>query len=136
MFSIYYKIWADAIAHERAKKNRRGSWQAATIISISLLQGINLLTVLLFIRLISHNTYPVIFPLHLFNRAGMNTFCSLALTYFIPFVIINYLLIFYAHQYDDVLKTYGDKNGKLYRTYTLVSVGIIIIPYLIKLVLF
>jgi len=136
MFSIYYKIWADAIAHERAKKAKKSSWQTATMITISLLQGINLLTLLLFIRLISHNTYPVIFPLHVFNRAGMNTFCSLALTYFIPFVIINYLLIFYDHQYDDVVKTYGDKQGKLYRAYTLISVGIILIPYLIKLILF
>jgi hypothetical protein len=119
MFSIYYKIWADA-----------------TIISISLLQGINLLTILLFVRLISRDTYPVIFPLNWFNRAGMNTFCSVVLTYFVPFVIINYLLIFYGHQYNDVLKTYGNKKGKLYRTYTLISVGVILIPYLIKLMLF
>jgi hypothetical protein len=134
MLSIYYKIWADAIVYERSKKDRQSSWKAFTIIPVSILQGINLLAILLLIHLLSRRKYLVIFPMHIFNITGINTFLSVLLTYFVPFIIINYLLIFYNNHYQEVLKIYGDKKGKLYGTYAFVSIGVIVVPFLFKLI--
>jgi hypothetical protein len=134
MSNIYYKIWADAIVHERAKKDRQSSWKAFTIAPMSILLGTNLLTLLLLLRLLSHKTYLVIFPLHVFNQVGLNTCTSIILTYFIPFVIINYLLIFYNDRYKQLIIKYGSNGGKLYHKYALITIGVIVVPILFKLV--
>lgn len=134
MLSMYYKIWADAIVFQQVKQGRQGNWKLFTIISMSVLQGVNLLSLLLLIRWLSHKKYPVLFPMHTFNLAGLNTFLSIALTYFVPFIILNYLLIFYNNRYTELLKVYGDKKGKLYGIYALVSIGIIAVPLIFKII--
>jgi hypothetical protein len=134
MLSTYYKIWVDAIVLERAKKGEQGNWKAFTIIPISLLQGINLLTVIFLIRIITHKGIPVVLSLDIFRERAINTFLAGALTFFIPFVILNYLLVFYNERYQYLLKVYHDCKGKLYRNYFLWSVGIIVIPLILKLI--
>lgn len=131
---MYYKIWADAIAFHRGQKGQQGNWKLFAIISMSVLQGINLLSVLLLIRLLSHKKYPVLFPMHTFHLAGLNTFLSIATTYFAPFIILNYLLIFYNNRYAELQKIYDDKNGKLYGIYALVSIGVIVVPFVLKII--
>jgi hypothetical protein len=100
MFTLYYKIWADAIALEKAKKGRQTSWQLFSLTSMSILQGINLLALLLLLRALSGGDLLILFPMHIFRYAGLNTGISVILTYFVPFVIINYLLIFYNNKYQ------------------------------------
>jgi hypothetical protein len=134
MLSTYYKIWVDAIVLERSKKGEQGSWKAFTIIPISLLQGVNLLTVIFLIRIITHKGIPVVLSFDIFRERAINTFLAGALTFFIPFVILNYLLVFYNERYQYLLKVYHDSKGKLYRNYFLWSVGIIVIPLVLKLI--
>jgi TRAP-type mannitol/chloroaromatic compound transport system permease small subunit len=134
MLGMYYKIWVDAIAAEKAKKGEEGSWKAFTIIPMSILQGINLLTFLFLLRIITHGAVPIVLSLNIFRERALNTFVAGALTFFIPFVIINYLLVFYNERYKLLMKEYSNNEGKLYRNYFLISVGIIIIPLLLKLI--
>ena len=131
MLSGYYKIWADAIALEKANKERRDSWKLFTIIPMSVLQGINLFTLLVLIRALSQKRYPIVFPMDVFKGRGYNSVLSIILTYFLPFVIINYLLIFYNNRYEKLINKFGDRKGKLYKTYALVSIAIIGIPYVL-----
>jgi len=101
---------------------------------MSVLQGINFLAVLLLLRLISGGRYLILFPVHIFDISGFNTGVSVLITYFLPFVILNYLLVFYNNRYNQIAKTYGDRKGKLYRLYALISLGIIVVPLLFKLI--
>ncbi|MDB5156265.1 MAG: hypothetical protein JWR50_972 [Mucilaginibacter sp.] len=134
MISLYYKIWADALVQARTKKGRENGWQLMLITAMSILQGINLLAILLLLRLLSGGRYLILFPIHIFGYSGLNTGLSVLITYFIPFVILNYLLVFYNNKYEQIAKTYGDRKGKLYRLYALISLGIIVVPLLFKLV--
>ncbi len=134
MLSIYYKIWVDAIVSERAKKGDQGSWKAFTIIPISILQGINLLTLIFVIRIITNKGIPVMLSMGMFRERAINTFFVGILTFFVPFVILNYLLIFYNERYQNLIKKYNDKQGKLYRNYFFWSAGVIVIPLLLKLI--
>lgn len=134
MLNTYYRIWVDAITAERSKKGEQGSWKAFTIIPISILQGINLLTLIFLIRIITHGGVPVVLSLNIFRERALNTFLAGALTFFVPFVILNYLLIFYNQRYNDLLRIYRDSNGKLYRKYFLITIGIIVIPMLLKFI--
>lgn len=132
--SIYYKIWVDAIVSEKNKKGDEGSWKAFTIIPMSILQGINLLTFLFLLRIISHGQVPIVLSLNIFRERALNTFLAGALTFFIPFVIINYLLVFYNQRYKLLMQEYKNRDGKLYRNYFLITVSIIVIPLLLRLI--
>ncbi|MFS2189073.1 hypothetical protein ACCC92_20520 [Mucilaginibacter sp. Mucisp84] len=131
MLSIYYKIWVDAITQERAKKGEDGKyWKAFTIIPISLIQGVNLLTLLFFLRFFTD--IPILFTLDLTRDKAINAFIAGLLVFFIPFVLLNYLLIFYNNRYNKLMNLYPAKDSKLYRNYVLISLGIIVIPFVLK----
>lgn len=134
MLSTYYKIWVDAIVLEKGKKGDQGNWKAFTIIPMSLLQGINLLTLIFVLRMFTHGSVPVVVSFDIFRERALNTFIIGALTFFIPFLILNYLLVFYNHRYNHLLKTYNDSKGKLYRNYFFITVGVIVVPLIFKLI--
>jgi hypothetical protein len=52
--------------------------------------------------------------------------------YFIPFFLLNYLVIFYDQRYEKLVKVYKNTNGKLYRKYTLISLGLLTVPLILK----
>lgn len=132
MLSIYYKIWVDAITQERAKKGADGNWKAFTIISMSLIQGVNLLTLLFILRFFTD--IPILFTIDLTRDKAINAFIAGLLVFFIPFAILNYLLIFYNQRYNKLVNLYPSRNSKLYRNYVLISLGIIVIPFIFKII--
>ncbi|MGF7072437.1 hypothetical protein [Mucilaginibacter sp. R-33] len=132
MLSIYYKIWVDAITQERAKKGTDGNWKAFTIIPISLIQGVNLLTFLFILR--SFTDIPILFTIDLTRDKAINAFIAGLLVFFIPFVILNYLLIFYNDRYNKLMNLYPSRGSKIYRNYVLISLGIIVVPFVLKLI--
>jgi hypothetical protein len=132
--SPYYKIWVDAIELTKSSKAEGKNWKLFTIIPISVLQGINLLTILLWIRALSNRKFMVLIPVSVFNAIPFNTFISVVLTFFLPFLILNYLLIFNNNRYQMLMKIYNPRNGKRYFWYIALSLGIFVIPYLLKLI--
>lgn len=134
MLSLYYKIWVDALVQAQKKTGMDGNWKLLTIIPISLLNGVNLLALFLFIRILSHQQTLGLFPVHIFKVTPLNEFISVLITYFIPFVILNYLLIFSIDRYNRLMKEYSGHNGKLYMKYAAISIGIIVVPVVIKLI--
>ncbi|HVW13680.1 MAG TPA: hypothetical protein VHB54_07665 [Mucilaginibacter sp.] len=135
MLTVYYKIWADAIRFTRSSKTESANWKLFTIIPISLLMGVNLATLLLWIRAFSHGKFVVVLPVSVFRLNPINTFISLLLTFFIPFLILNYLLIFNGDRYNMLLKTYSaDRNGRRYFWYAALSIGILVVPYVLKVI--
>ncbi|SDF07362.1 hypothetical protein SAMN05216464_112141 [Mucilaginibacter pineti] len=134
MLRTYYRIWIDAIVIQKKSKSESGSWKLLTIIPISVLQGLNLLTLLFIIRWISNGSTPIVLSLNISGFRAINTFLGGALIFFVFFVILNYLLIFNNNRYQNLLRIYTDSKGRLYRNYALITVGIIVVPMLLKLV--
>src|SRR3569833_751423 len=132
MLAGYYKIWVDAILVTRSSKTESQNWKAFTIIPISALQGINLATFLLLIRAFSSRNFKVVLPVSLFNLQPANTFISILLTFFTPFVILNYLLILNNDRYNDLIKIYRPSCKNWYMWYAIITVSIIAVPYLFK----
>src|SRR6202012_2839039 len=123
MLSAYYKLWVDAIVSEKNKKGRGTTWKAFTIIPISILMGINLLTLLYWTSKLTHYQLPVVLIVGIFNARLLNIYISAILMYFIPFLLLNYLVIFYNSRYKELIKSYQDNKGKWYRNYALMSLG-------------
>lgn len=134
MLNTYYRIWVDAITQERSKKGDNGSWKAFTIIPISLLMGVNLLTLIFILRLLTHGSVPIVVPLDIFRYRAVNTFIAGAFTFFIPFLVLNYLLVFYNERYQKLQNLYRSNEGKSYRNYFFISVGVIVVPLLLKII--
>jgi hypothetical protein len=134
MLSIYYKIWVDAIAFEQKKKQKETGWRTILLIIMSILQGTNLLALLFVFRWLSHRRMPIVLPVYFFNWNLFNTIVAVVLTFFVPFVLLNYLLIFYNKRYSTLLQIYPNKHGKLYRNYALISLGVIVIPLIFKFI--
>lgn len=132
MLSLYYKIWTSAIMVTKASKAEGKSWKMFTIIPISALMGINLVTILLWAKALSNRKFIVILPVGLTRVVPMNTLISIILTFFIPFLILNYLLIFYGERYNMLLKRYIPKNGRRYFWYIGITLGIFALPYVLK----
>jgi hypothetical protein len=136
MLRLYYRTWVDAIVVEKSKKTQKRNWKLYTIIPMSLLQGVNLFTIFYWMKIIVNKNLPLVFGVDIFNAKLINTFFSVVITLFIPFVILNYLLIFSNDQYEDLITRYGSQSQKLYKKYTLYTLGIAIIPVIIKTMFF
>lgn len=132
MTNIYYQIWADAI--RATKKKDAEQWKVATLIPMSILHGVNLLAILFVLRGILGRQWPLFVPVKIFGDVILNDAVSIILTFIIPFLIFNYLLIFSNNRYCRIMRFYKGKNGRLYKLYILVSLGIIVIPFAFKLI--
>ena len=75
-------------------------------------------------------------PVGIFSARPLNGFISVIITFFIPFVLLNYLLIFNKDRYKKLIEKYGPGDGKLYKKYALLTIGIAIIPVVIKVMFF
>ena len=131
MVDLYYKIWTDAVAAEQEKKSATRNWKLYTLIPISLLQGINLLTFFYWMKMIVNRNLPLAMPVHFFNARLINVFFSVVITLVIPFIILNYLVIFSNNRYEVLLSKYKSHHGKLYKRYALISIGLFIVPIII-----
>ena len=134
--NLYYKIWVDAIFSIRKNRIEAGNWKLYTIIPISLLMGINLFTLFYWMKVIVNKNLPLFFGVDIFNAKPLNGYISVIITFFVPFVILNYLLIFNNSRYDNLTKRYEANNGKLYKKYILYSIGLMIIPIIIQKMFF
>src|ERR1700761_3761104 len=126
--NLYYRIWVDAIKATKSFKAEAGNWRLITIIPISLMMGINLFTLFYWMKIIVNRNLPLFIEIYIFGYKALNSFISVIFTYFLPFVILNYLLIFNGDRYKKLLTEYNDEGGKLYKKYTLFTIGIGLIP--------
>ena len=136
MLNWYYKVWAEAINAERADNPERKNWKIYTLIPISILQAINLFTFLYWLKLIFKGHLPLFAPVHFFNAFALDSSISIVITYLIPFLLLNCLLIFSYDQYVGITKRYKDDSTKIYKRYALWTIGLCFIPVLIKVLFF
>lgn len=132
MTNIYYEIWADAI--RATKKMDSDQWKVATLIPMSILHGVNLLAILFLLRAILGRQWPLFVPVKIFNDVLLNDAVSIVSTFIIPFLILNYLLVFSNDRYQRIIRFHKGMNGRLYKLYILISIGIIVIPFALKLI--
>lgn len=90
MLSMYYKIWVDAMVFEQTKNGERRNWKILTLIPISMLQGVNLLTIFFVARVITKKNIPIFFDVIIFHIKQLDSFISFSINPFWPFVILNY----------------------------------------------
>ena len=134
MANLYYKLWADAIWYETSKHKMFRNWQAYTMVGISISQGLNL--AFIFICIGSFVPIQVFMSMDIFPGSILITAAAGIFTLFVPFVILNYFLIFYKKKYLKLINQYSPKGGKLYIGYFIGSSALFILPLIIAKLLF
>lgn len=130
MKNLYNKIWVDAIVYEKTKHGHMRNWKPYTLIPISVLQGVNLLTI--FFWLSTFNIKIDIFiDFDLFPGTMIDGFISGFITLFLSFIMLNWLLIFRGERHESLIKKYDYKKGKLYLVYFLTTIGVFLLPLII-----
>lgn len=114
----YYEIWADAII--KAKKTNSGKSDKdkmlTLLVAFSIAQGFNLASIYFLISyLIRFN--PLI-AFNIFPGNYLNTALSGFISFYLPFFILNYFLIFYNKKYERIIdKRSLNSGGKAFVFY-------------------
>jgi len=124
MLSLYYKTWMDIIVVKRAHNKKMKGWIGFTFFIMTFFQGINLFVVLILLKKFLPPNFPIYVNVKFFHNDELDSFCSGLFTFFLPFIILNYLLIFRNRRYGNLIKKYHNSVGKLFLSYMLVTAGL------------
>lgn len=134
MFSkLYYRIWIGAInsAIEKNGENKI-DWKIILLIIFSVAQGINLLTLFFWLSIFNNN-YNLIYEFNIFPGDMLDSLLSGFITLFLPFILVNYMLIFRKNRYKKYIKTFSGNQtkGKNFMLYFIISILVFILPIII-----
>jgi len=131
--NIYYTIWADLIIDYRKRKpdisEKALKKELLTIISI-----VNAINIRIFIFILYKINILKIETIHLslLPSERINYGLSFIIQYFVPLVVLNYLLVFRKNRYltfIDKYQTSKNNSGKIYVISVLVFANIALIIY-------
>ena len=116
---IYYKIWVDGIVKLRSRPQNAGLWKFFAITFTSMAMALNLVFFLFILSdlRVTDGVFKV--PVNLFPGARIDVFFSFFISYLLPFLLMNYFLIFHRDRYKKLINSYPYYGGKLYLRYFL-----------------
>ncbi len=123
MRNIYYSIWVDAIVNIEKNSKHKKDWKFFSMLYMTLLNALNLGVVLMLLSYI-FSLKVIWIRFTMLPGTMLNSFASFIIQFAMPFILINYALIFYRNRYKGLIQKYADKKGKLFATYLLSSIGL------------
>lgn len=132
MKNYYYLIWSDAI-QRTLHYHTQGNWQWGCGFRITMVNSLNLFSIVLWLKILNIWDKPSL-DIILFNNK-LDSLISYLLTFVLPFVVMNYFLIFFRERYKRIVIRYpvNDYNNYLmkYLLYTFLLLLITIIVFTI-----
>jgi hypothetical protein len=123
---IYYRIWVDSITRLRSRESNKDNWQIKGMITMSVAMTFNFILLMAILQRNILGCYFYKLSIPFLSNIEDNVLTILVL-FFLPCVLINYLLIFRGKKYEKLLGKYPYYNGKLFLGYFLVSLFLPII---------
>ena len=121
MIGLYYRIWVDAIKRAKSLPENRENWPLGTMIFMTVSMTMNLSLILIIIEKYIFKSY--VYKLEFsFLPSNVSNVVSFIILFVLPCVLVNYFFIFYRHRYEELLKKYPSKDGKLFLTYFFISI--------------
>jgi len=122
--SLYYKIWVDGIVKLRSRPQNAGLWKFFAMTFTSMAMALNLVFILFILSDLGITTGILKITVNLFLGTRLDAFVSFFISYLLPFLLINYFLIFYKEKYKKLINRYPYYGGKLYMRYFVSSMGV------------
>lgn len=131
---LYYRIWVDCITRLRSIEANKDNWQTTGIVIMSTAMTFNFVLLMVIIQKNILNYY--FYEINIAILSGFqNYILTILILFFLPCVIINYLLIFRNKRYEKLLKKYPYSNGKFIVAYILISLFLPIVLLFIAMFL-
>ena len=108
-------IWVDAIQSIRKNYPKKKTWKKEIFIFITHMQALNLWIIFLWLKYFDINI-PLI-DLDLFPGNMIDSTLNFAIEFFLPFGLLNYLLIFHNNRYERIVEKYKNQRiryGSIY----------------------
>jgi len=131
---LYYKIWVDGIVKLRSRPQNAGLWKFFAMTFTSMAMALNLVLILFILSDLGIVDGIFKVPVNFFPGTRVDAFFSFFVSYLLPFLLLNYFLIFYKERYKELTNRYPYYGGKLYLKYFLGSLGVFL-AYIIVAVL-
>jgi hypothetical protein len=125
MKNIYYSIWVDAIVNIEKNPKHRKDWKFFSMVYMTLLNALNLGVILMILAYI-FDLKVIWVSFTILSGTILNSFASFIIQFAMPFILLNYVLIFYRNKYKGLIQRYSDMKGKLFAAYLLSSIGLFI----------
>ncbi len=125
---MYYKIWADLIIKLRSIPKNKDIWKFYSITFMSIAMALNLVFLLAIIQrnILGYTFYSL--NIDVFPGTKIDAFVSFFIRFLLPFLLLNYFLVFHNRKYEKIISRHKGHNGKLFVPYFLSS---LILPLLI-----
>ena len=136
MKTLYYSIWVDFIFKGEERPENKYIWKPFALFFMSFMMSFNFwfLSFLLLVHLNFKNNY---FPTNfiIFNSHKADSFFNFFISYLLPFLLINYFLIFYKNRYRGLIKKYPYNNGKLFMRYIYISFLVLVLYFIVAYII-
>lgn len=119
--NIYYSICVDAIVNIKKNPMHKKDWKFFSMFCMTLINTLNLGFVLMLVHFFFHVNIIWV-RITIFPLASLNSLVSYTIQFASPFILLNYVLIFYRKRYKRLIIRYPDKEGKLFAAYLLISI--------------
>lgn len=108
--NIYYIIWSDTILSYKKHHQDRIDWKLLLFL-MSSVNGINLWIVLVWLKYLKILSIPAL-EFDFFSGYTLDSSLSFAIQFVLPFIIINYSLVFYKKRYLKIVEKYPNPKKK------------------------
>lgn len=131
--SLYFKIWVNAILKIRRNPLRKEDWKWMVQIYMAIAMALNLMFLLAVLQrnIFNFSFYDI--EINLFAVKILNDLLSGFILFFLPPLLINYLLIFKNKKYLDLIEKYKSENGNYFFQYFFTS---LFLPLIILIIAF
>jgi hypothetical protein len=116
MNNLYYMVWADAIQSFR-KHHPNKNWRLTTFFFITWMHALNAWILVLWLKYFNIFELPLI-SFNVFPGKILDKFIAFAIEFALPFVIINYFLIFHKNRFEKITNKYKDVKRRYAQIYS------------------
>lgn len=122
MRNVYYIMWVDIITSARKHHPERTDWKYSLFVLITMCNALNLYTIYIWLKFFGIISYLI--KIDVFPGTILNSAAGFIVQFALPFILLNFFLIFYKERYKKLIEKYQPPKGKLALIYTLCSIWI------------
>jgi len=122
MKNIYYNFWVKVIINAKKNKSEGEVWKFPLFVVITAINSLNLFVLNLCLRILNIDIFSRMNFFNITPGTIMNNVMIFILEYSLPFILLNYFLIFYKNRYVILIEKYPPDNSKFPVIYVIISI--------------
>lgn len=116
---LYYLIWVDCILRLRSQPENKENWRFWSMIFITVPMSSSFIFIVMAIEHIIGHRFELDIPFLPDEAKGPVSFIII---FILPWIVINYFLIFKDRKYKKLIRKYKYHNGKLFITFLAIAI--------------